>query len=56
MVAPDKVLFMGEKELFDNLYYVQTNDWCFIELLMIYRNTWNHLTVYKWMNSDQQNN
>ena len=28
-------------------WHVQTNDWCLIELLMIYWNTWNYLTVYK---------
>ena len=40
-VAPDKVLSMGQIELFR----VQTND-CLIELFVIHRNTWNHLTVF----------
>ena len=28
VVAPDRVLFMGQIELFDYLNCVQTNDWC----------------------------
>ena len=45
VVSPDRVLSMGEIELFDYLNWVQTNDWCLIELLVIHSNTWNHLTL-----------
>ena len=52
VVAPDSVLSMGQiVELFDYLNWVQTNDWCLIELLVIHSNTLNHLIVCKWMDS-----
>ena len=31
---------------------MQTIDWYWIELLSLDNNTWNHLNVYKQMNSD----
>ena len=49
VVAPDRVLSMGQIELFDYLNWVQTNHWCLIELLVIHSNTWNHSTVCKWI-------
>ena len=70
MVALDKILSMGQRELFDiyteckqmlcsnelleielfNHLIVWKNDWCLIKLLEIPNNTWNHLSVCKWMN------
>ena len=32
-------------ELFDHLAACKQNDWCLIELLVIYGNTWNHLAL-----------
>ena len=43
MVAPDRVLSMGQIELFDHLNCVKTNDLCKIELLEI--ELFDHLTV-----------
>ena len=47
VVAPDKVLSMGQLELFDNLNWVQTKDLCWIELFKI--KLFDPLTVCKLM-------
>ena len=51
VIASDRVLSMGQKELFNYLNCVQTNDRCLIELLVIHSNTWNHLTACKKLSS-----
>ena len=43
VIAPDKVLYMGQIELFDYLKCVQTNELCYIELLEI--ELFDHLIV-----------
>ena len=45
MVAHDRVLSMGQIEQFDYLNWVQTNQWCLIELLVIHENTCNRLIL-----------
>ena len=45
VVAPDRVLSMGQIELFEILNYVQINDLRLIELLEI--ELFDHLTVCK---------
>ena len=41
---------MSQMGMFDNLtLYVQTNNWCKIELLLLQSNTLNHLTVCQRM-------
>ena len=46
---------MGQIELFYHLLYLKLskcvliNDWCYIELLVLHSNTWNHLTMCKQM-------
>ena len=45
-----------EIELFDHLTVCKQVTDVLIELLVIYNNTWNHLTVCKWMKSIQWNN
>ena len=47
VVAPDGVLFMGQKELLDYLNSVQTNDFCLIELFEI--ELFDLITVCKQM-------
>ena len=36
--------------------YAQTNDWCWIKLLVLDRNSWDHLTVSKQMSSSSFKN
>ena len=49
MVEPKRVPCMGQFNC------MQTNKWHNIELILLYRNTWNHLTVYKQMSNFESN-
>ena len=44
VVAPDRFIY-GSNLLFHDLNWVQTDDWCLTELLVIHSNSWNHLTL-----------
>ena len=49
MVVPVRVSSRGQTELYDHLSVCkQISD---VELLVLYSNTWNHLTMYKQMNN-----
>ena len=41
----DRVRSMGQKEMFDYLNWVETNNWYLTELWQIHSNNWNGLTV-----------
>ena len=48
VIVPVRVLFMAQGEIFNHLLFlkpfncVQTNDWYWIELLILHSNNWNH--------------
>ena len=51
MVILAKVSSTGQIELFNHLLYLIPFNYVQIELLVLDRNTWNHLTEFKQMSS-----
>ena len=56
VVVPVRIPSLDRMELFNHLLYLnpfnfQTNERCWIELLVFDSHTWNHLTVCKWVNN-----